>query len=118
MNPSWRHANLTSWNQRAALHVRDATGFYDVDGFLAGRNTLGPIEASEIGDVRDRRVLHLQCHFGLDTLSLARRGARVTGLDFSSVAIEGARSLAARAGLPATFVQADLYEARQALDGT
>jgi SAM-dependent methyltransferase len=118
MGPSWRQANLTSWNQRAALHVRDATGFYDVDGFLAGRDTLGPIEASEIGDVGDRRLLHLQCHFGLDTLSLARRGATATGLDFSPVAIEGARSLAAKAGLPATFVQADLYEARQALDGT
>jgi SAM-dependent methyltransferase len=117
MGPSWQQANLTSWNQRAALHVRDATGFYDVDGFLAGRDTLGPIEASEIGEVRGRSLLHLQCHLGLDTLSLARRGATVTGLDFSPVAIAEARSLAARAGLPATFVQADLYEARQALDG-
>jgi SAM-dependent methyltransferase len=117
MGPSWQQANLKSWNQRAALHVRDATGFYGVDGFLAGRDTLGPIEASEIGDVAGRSLLHLQCHLGLDTLSLARRGATVTGLDFSPVAVDEARSLAARAGLPATFVQADLYEAREALEG-
>ena len=115
MNASWQQANLSNWNNRAALHMRDATGFYDVAAFLAGRDTLCPIEAPEIGDIRGKSLLHLQCHFGLDTLSLARRGAHVTGLDFSPVAIEGARELAAKAGLPATFVQSDLYEASKAI---
>lgn len=117
MNTPWQQANLSNWNTRAALHIRDATGFYDVDGFLAGRDTLHPVEAAEIGDVKGKRLLHLQCHFGLDTLSLARRGAVVTGLDFSPVAIEGARNLAARASLPATFVEADVYDARHVIDG-
>jgi SAM-dependent methyltransferase len=113
----WQQANLSSWNNRAALHIRDAKGFYNVDGFLQGENTLHSIEASEIGDVEGKRLLHLQCHFGLDTLSLARRGARVTGLDFSSVAIQGARELAAKSKLPATFVEADVFDARAAIDG-
>ncbi|MCB5173758.1 class I SAM-dependent methyltransferase [Microvirga lenta] len=118
MNEPWQQANLSSWNARAALHMRDATGFYDVDAFLAGKDTLFPIDAAEIGDVRGKRLLHLQCHFGMDTLSLARRGAIVTGLDFSPVAIEGARDLAAKANLPATFVQADVYDARRAVEGS
>ncbi|HZH51281.1 MAG TPA: class I SAM-dependent methyltransferase [Microvirga sp.] len=118
MNTPWQQANLASWNSRAALHIRDRSGFYDVEGFLAGGDTLCPIEVPEIGDLQGKTLLHLQCHFGLDTLSLARRGAVVTGLDFSPVAIEGARELAEKAGLPATFVQADLYEARQAIEGT
>jgi SAM-dependent methyltransferase len=115
MNVPWQQANLSNWNNRAALHLRDATGFYDVGAFLAGRDTLGPVEAAEIGDVRGKTLLHLQCHFGLDTLSLARRGAIVSGLDFSPVAVEGARELSEKAGLPATFVQADLYEAPNAI---
>jgi SAM-dependent methyltransferase len=118
MSTPWQDTNRAAWNHRAALHVRDATGFYDVDGFLAGRDTLTPVEAGEIGDVAGLRLLHLQCHFGLDTLSLARRGARVTGLDFSSVAIAAAQDLAARSRLPATFVEADLYEARRVIEGT
>jgi SAM-dependent methyltransferase len=114
----WRQANLSNWNQRAELHVRDASNFYDVEGFLAGRDTLYAIEASEIGDVSGRRILHLQCHFGLDTLSLARRGAFVTGLDFSPVAIAAARELAGKAGLEATFVEADIYNALRRIEGT
>ena len=117
MSSDGLNINLTSWNNRAAMHLRDRTGFYDVEGFLAGDDKLNPIEASEVGDVRGRRLLHLQCHFGLDTLSLARRGAIVTGLDFSPVAIDGARALAAQAGLPATFVEADVYDARKVIDG-
>ena len=78
----------------------------------------GPIESGEIGDVGGKRLLHLQCHFGLDTLSLARRGATVTGLDFSVPAIAAARELAAETGLAARFVQSDVYEARAALPET
>ena len=110
-------ANLPGWNDRAAIHLRDANGFYNIDGFKAGADTLLPIEAAEVGDVAGLRVAHLQCHFGLDTLSLVRRGARATGLDFSSVAIEGARRIAAETGLEANFVQSDVYAAREALGG-
>ncbi|MEZ0169851.1 class I SAM-dependent methyltransferase [Microvirga sp. TS319] len=117
MTAPWSQANLSNWNRRAALHIEDATGFYDVEGFVAGKDTLDPIAASEIGDVKGKRLLHLQCHFGLDTLSLARRGAIVTGLDFSPVAITGSRDLAATANVPAAFVEADLYDARNAIDG-
>ncbi len=74
----------------------------------------GPIESGEIGDVRGKRLLHLQCHFGLDTLSLARRGAVVTGVDFSAPAIATARELAAEAGLAARFVESNVYDARAA----
>jgi SAM-dependent methyltransferase len=101
--------NRRNWEDRVAIHLRDATGFYNIKGFLAGDDTLTPIEAAEIGDIRGKRLLHLQCHFGLDTLSLARRGAEVTGLDFSPGAIAGARDLAARAELAATFVEGNVY---------
>lgn len=117
MAASWEQANLSTWNNRAALHIRDAAGFYNVDSFLAGEDKLYAVEASEIGDVAGKRLLHLQCHFGLDTLSLARRGAVVTGLDFSPVAIAAARDLATKANLPATFVEADVYDARRVIDG-
>jgi len=105
----FRTANLALWDELTAIHERSA--FYDVDGFLAGRERLGPIELAELApDVPGRSLLHLQCHFGLDTLCWARHGARVTGVDFSSAAIALARRLAAETGLPATFIESDLYE--------
>lgn len=99
-------ANLKSWNARVPVHA--ASRFYDVEGFLRGRNVLLPIERREVGPVKGKRLLHLQCHFGMDTLSWARLGARVTGADFSDKAIDKARDLAARAGLKADFVLADI----------
>jgi SAM-dependent methyltransferase len=111
-------ANRRTWDERVAVHRADRTGFYDVAGFLAGGDVLTPIEAGEIGAVAGRRLLHLQCHFGLDTLSLARRGAQVTGVDFSAPAIETARDLARQCGLPARFVQSNVYDVRSALPET
>jgi 2-polyprenyl-3-methyl-5-hydroxy-6-metoxy-1,4-benzoquinol methylase len=90
---------------------RDTTGFYKLQDFLAGRGSIGEIEAKEIGDIRGKRLLHLQCHFGLDTLMLARAGAEVTGLDFSPRAIVAARELAARAKIIATFVEGNVDDA-------
>jgi SAM-dependent methyltransferase len=110
--------NRRNWDERVAVHLADRTGFYAVEKFRRGGDVLGPIEAGEIGDVRGKRLLHLQCHFGLDTLSLARRGAHATGLDFSAPAIATARELAAEAGLAARFVQANVYEAPTALPET
>jgi SAM-dependent methyltransferase len=103
--------NRRNWEDRVAIHLRDTTGSYNIKGFVAGADTLTPIEAAEIGDVRGKKLLHLQCHFGLDTLSLARRGADVTGLDFSPSAIVAARDLAQRVGLPARFVEGNVYDA-------
>jgi SAM-dependent methyltransferase len=108
-------ANRRQWDERTAIHL--ASRFYDVDGFKAGRCTLTRIELEELGEVAGRRLLHLQCHFGLDTLSWARRGARVTGVDFSPVSIRVARDLAAELGLRARFVQSDIYELQDHLTG-
>lgn len=108
-------ANRRNWDERAAIHRRDSTGFYRADAFLAGTDTLLPIEAAEIGDVAGKRLLHLQCHIGLDTLSLGRRGARVTGLDFSPAAIEAAREFAAKSGISARFIESDVYDAPVAI---
>jgi len=111
----WRETNRALWDERVPIHV--GSDFYDVDGFLAGRSTLRAFEQRELTGVAGATLLHLQCHFGLDTLSWAREGARVTGLDFSAPAIEAARDVARRAGLEADFVHADVYDAPSALGG-
>ena len=109
-------ANIPTWDERAAVHLCDKTGFYAVDRFRKGGDTLMPIESSEVGDVAGKRLVHLQCHIGLDTLSLARRGASVTGVDFSSVAVEAAQKLSSETGVSAKFVQADVYDAARVLE--
>jgi 2-polyprenyl-3-methyl-5-hydroxy-6-metoxy-1,4-benzoquinol methylase len=108
--------NRASWDQRVPVHV--ASEFYDVDGWLRRHRGPRPDESAALGDVSGLDLVHLQCHFGLDTLAWARAGARVTGLDFSEPAIEQARVLAARAGLEdlAGFVCANVYDAVAALD--
>jgi hypothetical protein len=73
--------NRAWWDERVPLPMSGE--FYDVEGFLAGRSTLRPLGAAEMGDVRGATLVHLQCHFGLDTLSWARAGALATGVDFS-----------------------------------
>lgn len=113
--PDALDANRALWDAWAPVHL--ASEFYDVEGFLAGGSRLEPLEVEEVGPVEGLDLVHLQCHFGLDTLSWARLGARVTGLDFSSVAIASARDLAERAGLDAHFVEASVYDAREVLDG-
>jgi SAM-dependent methyltransferase len=107
--------NRAWWDERVPLHT--ASAFYDVEAFMAGRDTLRPFELDEVGDVSGRSLLHLQCHFGLDTLSWARRGAEVTGLDFSAPAVEATRGIAAGAGLDAEFVEAEVHDASAALGG-
>ncbi|MSU61367.1 MAG: class I SAM-dependent methyltransferase [Pedosphaera sp.] len=108
-------ANRTAWNVRAQLHVRSK--FYDVEGFVAGRSSLGGLEVELLGDARGKRVLHLQCHFGKDTLLLARMGADVTGLDMSETAIDEARKLTERCGLKADWVLSNVIDHRPELDG-
>ena len=117
MTSSFTETNRQNWDERVAIHLRDSGAIYPIEAFRAGGDTLMPIEASEIGDVSGKRIAHLQCHFGLDSLSLARRGADVTGLDFSPSAIEAAKTLSAETGIAATFVEGDVYKARAVLSG-
>lgn len=114
---SYFDANRKSWDERVAIHRRDDTKFYDVEKVIQGKDSLTAIEAAEIGDVTGLRIAHLQCHFGLDSISLARRGATVTGLDFSSAAIAEAKGLAQQLGVDAQFVEGNVYDARQLLAG-
>ena len=105
---SYLPANRALWDERVPLH-RDSP-FYDLAGFKAGRCSLKSIELAELGPVAGKSLLHLQCHFGMDTLSWARRGAHVTGADFSDQAIALAQSLSAELAIPARFVCANLYD--------
>lgn len=110
--------NRALWDMRARVHGSTSTDrFYDVEAFLAGGQTLYALERDLAGDVAGTDLLHLQCHFGLDTLNWARLGARVTGVDFSPAAVERARDIAGRAGLEATFVEADTQDLPAALAG-
>lgn len=108
--------NKRSWNARTEYHV--ASEFYDVAGFRNGASSLNDIELELLGDLAGKRVLHLQCHFGQDTLSLARLGADVTGVDFSDAAIAEARKLSTELGLAAEFVCCDIYDLPKHLTGT
>lgn len=107
-------ANRENWDERVPIHV--ASSFYDVAGFRAGRNTLHPFELDELTDVAGNDLVHLQCHFGMDTLSWARLGAHVTGLDFSEAAMQQARALASELNIEADFVTANVYDAVDALE--
>ena len=109
-------ANRRHWEEASRFHPE--TEAYDVEGFLHGETTLTPIERAEVGDVDGVDLCHLQCHFGLDTLSWAREGATVTGIDFATAGIECARELAVETGLDdrATFVQGEVADAPAVLD--
>jgi ubiquinone/menaquinone biosynthesis C-methylase UbiE len=108
-------SNENLWDHWTELH--DKSEFYDVAGFKAGKLTLHDIEKEELADVAGKSLLHLQCHFGLDTLSWARLGASVTGIDFSEKAIARAKSLSQETGIPATFVRSNVYDLPGNLSG-
>jgi len=108
MNP-FLTSNQKLWDELTPIHLQSK--FYDVAGFKAGRSTLKSLELAEVGDVAGKTLLHLQCHFGMDTLSWARRGAKVTGIDFSSQAILAAQSLSQELKIPARFLCSNLYDA-------
>ena len=105
--------NKAAWNAKTAVHI--GSEFYDMSAFLRGESTLKPAELGLLGDISGKRILHLQCHFGQDTLSLARMGAQVTGVDLSDVAILKARALADELNLPAAFVNCDVCSLREHL---
>ena len=109
----YREANRARWDESVPGHAQSE--FYGVDRFLAGESTLLPLDVEEVGDVRGKSLLHLQCHLGLDTLSWARLGADAVGVDFAPAAVETAREIAQRAGLTAEFVEAELYASPEVL---
>ena len=87
----WVKINRDSWNQRTEIHL--SSDFYDVEGFKKGKDSLNEIELDLLGDINAQKILHLQCHFGLDTFSLEKHGAIVTGVDFSEDSISYAKMM-------------------------
>ena len=108
------NGNLEAWNRRLEYHL--VSDFYGMDAFLKGKNSIPEIDLALLGDVNGLDALHLQCHFGQDSLSLARMGARVSGVDFSQPAIDKARQLAEQLGLPAQFHCCDVRDTLQHID--
>ena len=107
--------NLKLWNKRVDVHFDSR--FYDVEAFLAGKSSLNSIELGSMGDISGLKILHLQCHFGLDSLSLVRAGAEeVVGVDFSDKAVEKANYLSRETGLNARFIQSDVLKLDQVLE--
>lgn len=118
-NDAFIEQNRLNWNNRAALHARPTTG-YRLDRFRDDRSLLSDVvdfDRRYLGDVSGLRVLHLQCHIGTDTLSLVRLGANVTGLDQSDVSLDSARDLFESVDTSGRFVQSNVYDAVEALDG-
>jgi SAM-dependent methyltransferase len=116
MADDYRDVNRANWDERAPAHV-DSPG-YAVDKFRADPSYLSDVvrfDLPRLGNVDGLRGVHLQCHIGTDTISLARLGAYMTGLDFSGAAIAEARRLNDELGHDVTFVEAELYEATDVL---
>jgi len=107
-------ANKELWNQRTVVH-KDSS-FYDMDSFMNGISSLNDIELKELGDIKGKTILHLQCHFGMDTLSLARMGAKVIGVDLSDTAIAEAKKLNEQLGLNAEFICCNVYDLKEHLN--
>lgn len=113
---NYLHINRTSWNNRVKPHMKSA--FYDLPGFLQGKSSLNTIELDLLGEVSGKSILHLQCHFGQDSISLSRMGAKVTGIDLSDQAITEAKNLAETCNTDTRFICCDLYSLPEHLDET
>ena len=111
---NYKEIHRKSGNQRVDVHMDSE--FYDMKGFLSGKSSLNSIELELLGDIRGKEILHLQCHFGQDTISLARTGAIATGVDLSDKAIQKAQELASQCGVEASFIQCDIYDLPKHLD--
>jgi SAM-dependent methyltransferase len=108
--------NRANWDERAAAHA--ASSYYELSEFVENPSFLSRVirfDRPRLGDIRGVRGVHLQCHIGTDTISLARLGAEMTGLDFSPAALAEARELSARSGTPVEFVESELYDAPKKL---
>lgn len=106
--------NRVSWNSRTDIHLKSA--FYDLENFKKEKSSLNSIELDLLGDINGKTILHLQCHFGQDTISLSRLGAEVTGVDFSEKAIESAIQIAKETNSNTHFICCDIYDLPKYLD--
>ncbi len=113
-NHDYLNVNKQTWNNKTDVHI--ASDFYDMKSFMNGKPTLNSIELELLGDVKDMKILHLQCHFGQDSISLSRLGANVTGVDLSDKAIERATEIAQKLNIDATFICCDIYDAPKFID--
>jgi SAM-dependent methyltransferase len=113
-NFNYKEINKKSWNKRTEAHINSE--FYDNESFLKGRNSLNKIEMGLLGDLSGKSILHLQCHFGQDTISLARLGADATGVDLSDRSIDTAKQLASQTKTNAKFICCDIYDLPNHLD--
>lgn len=113
----WTDANRSNWDDRTVAHLAADGRYYDVKGVKAGRSSLLPIELQLAGEVKGCRLLHLMCHFGLDSICWAHGGAKVTAVDFSSASITAARALATDAGVDVAFHLADVLALPTECDG-
>ena len=106
--------NRELWNMRTPIHLESE--FYNMKAFMETQNSLNPIELNLLGDIKDKTILHLQCHFGQDTISLAKLGAEVIGVDFSEIAINAAQKIADKLNSNAQFIVSDVYQLPDLLD--
>lgn len=106
--------NKQTWNNKTDVHI--ASEFYDMKGFLDGKSTLNSIELELLGDIKGKSILHLQCHFGQDTITFSRMGAKATGIDLSDKAIERAHEFASKLNLDTNFVCCDIYDTPKYID--
>ncbi len=113
-NLDYININKQTWNNKTDVHI--ASEFYDMKSFLDGKSTLNTIELELLGDIKGKSVLHLQCHFGQDTMTLTRMGGKVTGVDLSDKAIERAKEFTAQLSLDTTFVCCDIYDTPKYID--
>jgi 2-polyprenyl-3-methyl-5-hydroxy-6-metoxy-1,4-benzoquinol methylase len=113
-NNDYLEKNRLSWNKRTEVHID--SDFYDNESFIQGRSSLNSIELDLLGDVSGKKILHLQCHFGQDSISLSRMGAEVVGIDLSDEAIRAAQKLAEQTGQSAKFICSDVYDLPNHLD--
>lgn len=111
---NYLETNKATWNKKVEVHMK--SDFYFLEEFIQGRTSLNPVELELLGNIEGKRILHLQCHFGQDSISLSRLGANVTGVDLSDKAIEEAQKLAAICNTDTQFIASDVYNLTQVLD--
>jgi len=114
-NKKYFEINKTTWDQKVSIHAK--SDFYNVEDFKKGQTSLNAYELDEVGDVKGKSLLHLQCHFGQDTMSWSRLGAKCTGIDLSSEGVEEAKKLNNELGLDATFIECNLYDVPSKVEG-
>ena len=117
MNQKAYNANLASWDERVPIHFESAMYREHMDGLRSGGHCLEDHTVAHLGDLTGKRAIHLQCHMGMETVSLARLGAEAVGVDFSGPAVEVGRRIAGELDLNATFVQCNVYDTLDHVEG-